>query len=92
MTALRVGIAGAGGRMGRTLLEAIQQSGEQVVLGAALEREGSTLIERDAGEVAGIGRLGVAISSDIPIALGQCDVLIDFTTTEASLRHVEACR
>lgn len=92
MTALRVGITGAGGRMGRTLLEAIQQAGEQVILGAALEREGSALVDRDAGEVAGLGHAGVAIGSDLMAALEQCDVLIDFTTTEASLRHVEACR
>lgn len=92
MTALRVGIAGTGGRMGRTLLEALQQAKEAVVLGAALEHEGSTLIGSDAGELAGIGRLGVTVGSDIAAALEQCDVLVDFTTIEASLRHVAACR
>ena len=92
MTALRVGIAGAGGRMGRMLVESVQQSGEHVRLGAALAREGSTLTGCDAGEVAGVGVLGVSITSDIEAALDHCDVLIDFTTIEASLRHIEACR
>lgn len=91
MTALRLGIAGAGGRMGRTLIEALQQAGDEVVLAAALEREGSEWIGADAGEVAGTGHLGVAIIDNVDLALERCDVLIDFTTIEASLRHLEAC-
>lgn len=91
MTALRLGIAGAGGRMGRTLIEALQQAGEEVVLAAALEREGSEWVGADAGEVAGMGHLGVAIIDNVDAALERCDVLIDFTTIEASLGHLEAC-
>lgn len=78
--------------MGRTLVEALRQAGDDIVLGAALERDGSSLVGSDAGEVAGTGHLGVAIGSDIAAALEQCDVLIDFTSIEASLRHVSACR
>lgn len=91
MTALRLGIAGAGGRMGRTLVEALQQAGDEVVLAAALEREGSAWLGADAGEVAGVGHLGVAITDNVDAALECCDVLIDFTTIEASLVHLEAC-
>lgn len=91
MTALRLGIAGAGGRMGRTLIEALQQAGEEVVLAAALECEGSEWVGADAGEVAGMGHLGVAIIDNVDAALERCDVLIDFTTIEASLGHLEAC-
>src|SRR6056297_1295430 len=91
MTALRLGITGAGGRMGRTLIEALRQAGDEVVLAAALERKGSEWIGADAGEAAGVGHLGVAITDDVYAALEGCDVLIDFTTIEASLRHLEAC-
>ncbi|TCO71080.1 4-hydroxy-tetrahydrodipicolinate reductase [Chromatocurvus halotolerans] len=91
MTALRLGIAGAGGRMGRTLIEALQQAGDGVVLAAALEREGSEWLGADAGDVAGTGRLGVAIVDNVDAALEGCDVLIDFTTIEASLVHLQAC-
>ena len=92
MKPLRVAIAGAGGRMGRMLLAALQEAGDSVLLSAALEREGSRLTGSDAGDVAGLGHLGVAIGSDLTTALRNCDVLIDFTTIEAGLAHVAACR
>ena len=52
--ALRIAIVGAGGRMGRQLIQAVQNA-EGVVLGAAFERKGSSLVGADAGELAGIG-------------------------------------
>ena len=55
---IRVAIAGAGGRMGRQLIQAALQM-EGVALGAALEREGSSLVGSDAGELAGAGKSGV---------------------------------
>ena len=57
---IRVAIAGAGGRMGRQLIQAALQM-EGVVLGAALEREGSTLLGTDAGELAGAGHSDPAL-------------------------------
>lgn len=54
---IRVAIAGAGGRMGRQLIQAVQQM-EGAALGAALEREGSSLLGSDAGELAGAGKSG----------------------------------
>jgi 4-hydroxy-tetrahydrodipicolinate reductase len=54
---IRVAIAGAGGRMGRQLIQAVQQM-DGAALGAALEREGSSLLGSDAGELAGAGRQG----------------------------------
>ena len=50
---IRMAIVGAGGRMGRQLIQAVSEA-EGVVLGAALERPGSTLVGADAGELAGI--------------------------------------
>ena len=51
---IRMAVVGAGGRMGRQLIQAVQQA-QGVVLGAALERAGSSLVGADAGELAGVG-------------------------------------
>ncbi|SSZ29765.1 Dihydrodipicolinate reductase [Aggregatibacter aphrophilus] len=58
--ALRIAIVGAGGRMGRQLIQAVHNA-EGVELGAAFERVGSSLIGADVGELAGIGSLGVKV-------------------------------
>ena len=55
---LKIAIAGAGGRMGRQLIQAVHNA-EGVELGAAFERKGSSLVGADAGELAGIGALGI---------------------------------
>ena len=52
---INVGVIGAGGRMGRMLIEAVQDN-PQTTLNAAIERQGSSLVGADAGEVAAIGR------------------------------------
>jgi 4-hydroxy-tetrahydrodipicolinate reductase len=85
-----VAIAGAGGRMGRQLIQATAEL-EGVILGAAFEREGSSLIGADAGEVAGIGNNGITIASDIHAQHNKFDVLIDFTRPEATLNHLAIC-
>ncbi|APV49972.1 4-hydroxy-tetrahydrodipicolinate reductase [Betaproteobacteria bacterium GR16-43] len=87
---LRVGIAGAGGRMGRALLEAAGAA-EGIAVGAALDIAASPWIGHDAGELAA-GAKGVKVASDIAAALSACDVLIDFTRPEGTLAHVAACR
>jgi 4-hydroxy-tetrahydrodipicolinate reductase len=84
-------IVGAGGRMGRTLIEAVQQA-EGLKLTVATERAGSSLIGADAGELAGVGRLGVTISEDPAAHVDAFDVLVDFTRPEGSLEHLEICR
>lgn len=88
---IRVAIAGAGGRMGRQLIQATAEL-DGIVLGAAFERMGSTLIGADAGEVAGIGNNGIIIMSDLSAQQKQFDVLIDFTRPEATLTHLAFCR
>jgi 4-hydroxy-tetrahydrodipicolinate reductase len=85
----RVGIAGAGGRMGRALLEAAAAEG--VAIGAALDVAASPWIGRDAGELAA-GAKGVTIGADVSAALAHCEVLIDFTRPEGTLAHLAACR
>ena len=87
---IRVAIAGAGGRMGRQLIQAALQM-EGVALGAALEREGSSLVGSDAGELAGAGKAGVAVQSSLAAVKDDFDVLIDFTRPEGTLNHLEMC-
>ena len=84
----RIGIVGAGGRMGRTLIQAVQQAGFQ--LAAAVERPESTLIGADAGELAGIGAVGIKVVGNLEEILKDVDVVIDFTApvaTEHNLKH-----
>ncbi len=87
---VRIAVAGAGGRMGRILVEAISLN-EQAVLTAAFERSGSSLVGTDAGELAGIGKNGVAIVDSIEQVISDFDVLIDFTAPTATLANALAC-
>ncbi len=86
----RIAIAGASGRMGRMLIEAVTQA-DDMVLAAALDQPGSAWIGKDAGDFAG-APCGVAITADLDAALAQADCLIDFTRPEGTLQHLEACR
>lgn len=90
MTNQKIAIAGSAGRMGRTLLEAVTQSGGMQVA-AALEISSNPFIGQDAGELIG-AKNGVAITSDYDTALSGCDQIIDFTRPEGTLAHLQACR
>lgn len=87
---LKIGIVGAGGRMGRQLIQAVQNA-QGVILGAAFERKGSLLIGADAGELAGIGAIGIKVAEDLAAQQDQFDVLIDFTRPEGTLTHIDFC-
>lgn len=86
----RIAITGAAGRMGKMLIEAVQLA-EGAELTAAIERPESTLLGADAGELAGVGSLGVSIVGDINTVLDDFDVLIDFTTPAATVLNAQAC-
>lgn len=86
---LKVAIAGASGRMGRALIEAVLR-GFGMKLGAALEQTGNAHVGKDAGELVGVP-CGVKIVDNVAAALNDCDVLIDFTRPEGTLTHVAAC-
>ena len=86
---LKVAIAGAGGRMGQALLEAVLAEPEIALVGA-LEIPASPLVGRDAGERLGRAT-GVAISADVPVAIAKADVLLDFTRPEGTLAHLNVC-
>ncbi|HAL67594.1 MAG TPA: 4-hydroxy-tetrahydrodipicolinate reductase, partial [Pseudomonas sp.] len=74
----RIAVMGAAGRMGKTLVEAVQQTAG-AGLTAAIDRPDSTLVGADAGELAALGRIGVLLSDDLVKVADDFDVLIDFT-------------
>jgi 4-hydroxy-tetrahydrodipicolinate reductase len=86
----RVAVTGAAGRMGKTLIQALHEA-EDLTLGAALERPGLTLLGADAGELAGVGALGVALRDDLTGAADDFDALIDFSVPQATLDNVAVC-
>ena len=79
MSSMRLIVAGAGGRMGRTLVKAIADT-DGVVLAGAVDAPGSAAIGRDAGELAGLGPNGVKVAVDPTPLLANADGLVDFTT------------
>ncbi len=87
----RIAIHGAGGRMGRALIEACRDDAAAELV-VALDRADSALIGLDAGEMAGLGRLGVTVGGDLAAVGGDFDVLIDFTSPEATLAALAHCR
>lgn len=87
----RIAVIGAAGRMGKALIEAIGQT-EGAQLSAAIERPQSSLVGADAGELAGVGRLGVVIAGSLEQVLGDFDVLIDFTHPSSTLVNLQLCR
>lgn len=88
--AIRVAIAGATGRMGRMLIEAVLASDDCTLTGA-LDVPGSAALGEDAG--AALGRVtGVALTADLARGLAGADVLIDFTRPAGTMAHLAACR
>ena len=89
MDKLRIAIAGANGRMGRVLVEAVNNH-PGAVLSGALEHAGSDALGLDAGYALGL-KTGVSISDDVDKVLAASDVLIDFTRPEPTLKHLQKC-
>ena len=88
---IRIAVVGASGRMGLCLIKAAEL-GENTALTAAISRPDSVAVNRDAGELAGIGTLGIKVVDDFNAVLDQFDVLIDFTRPETSMDLIETCR
>ena len=87
---INVGVIGAGGRMGRMLIEAVQDN-PHTTLTAAIERQGSSLVGADAGEVAAVGHLNVQIVDDLQSVINDIDVLIDFSLPDATEQNMQIC-
>jgi 4-hydroxy-tetrahydrodipicolinate reductase len=82
-------VLGAGGRMGRRIM-ALAEAGTDARVAAAVEIEGSHLVGKDAGELAGTAALGISVVSDFVAAIhaaGPGAVAIDFTAPEAAVAH-----
>lgn len=85
----RVAVAGASGRMGRMLIEALRAS-DDCVLAGALDLPSSAAIGSDATAFLGVAS-GVPITADLREGLKNADVLIDFTRPEGTLAHLAVC-
>lgn len=85
-----IAIIGASGRMGRILLEAVTLNSDCRLV-AAIERPTSSLLGADAGEMAGLGKLGVPMVGHLEAVVEDFDVLIDFTSPESTLRNAKIC-
>ncbi len=88
MSDMRLVVAGAGGRMGRTLIHAIAAS-RGVALVGAVDAAGSAVIGRDAGELAGLGKNGVQVASNVEPLLAGAEGLLDFTIPAATVALAE---
>jgi 4-hydroxy-tetrahydrodipicolinate reductase len=84
---VKVVVAGAGGRMGGRLVSLIKESSDLKLVGA-VERKGHPTIGADAGDVAGCGRIGVAVTDNLTALADRAEVLIDFTAPDVSLAHM----
>ncbi len=87
---VRIGINGAGGRMGKTLVQACVEN-PNTQLTAAFEIESSSAIGQDAGLHAGIENLNVSINSELESHTDNFDVLIDFTVPGCTMQSLETC-
>lgn len=90
MSKTRIGIVGAGGRMGRMLLEAVLKD-DQVLLGAAFDVSGSPAVGKTVGELLGVAST-IVVSDDVAAGLVNIDCLIDFTRPQGTLEHLALCR
>ncbi len=87
MSDMRLIVAGAGGRMGRTLTRAISETSGAVLTGA-LEAPGSELLGKDAGTLAGLSANGVLLSADLWSLSANADGILDFTVPGATIANV----
>lgn len=86
----RIAVAGASGRMGHMLIEAVRAA-DDCQLAGALDREGSPTLGGDAGAFLGFAS-GVAVTADLRTGLAGAQVLIDFTRPEGTMAHLAVCR
>ncbi len=90
MSVIKIGVTGAAGKMGQTLIREVAAS-EGLKLTAAIEHPGSSMLGVDAGELAGVGHMDVAVVDDLSAVVGEFDVLIDFTIAAATVSNMEIC-
>ncbi len=86
---VKVVVTGAAGRMGTQIVRLVRAT-EGMAVSGAVERPGPA-VGQDAGALAGLGPIGVAVVDDLAKALPGADAVVDFTSHEASARHAELC-
>ena len=89
MADLKIGVVGAAGRMGGAVIRQVMQT-KGCAVAAAVEAAGNPAIGRDAGEMAGIGRIDLAIAPDSPALFASCDAVIEFSSPAATVAHTKA--
>ncbi|MBW1911902.1 MAG: 4-hydroxy-tetrahydrodipicolinate reductase [Deltaproteobacteria bacterium] len=82
-------VAGAAGRMGGRIIHMIHQS-KNVTLTGAFERPDHPRINEDAGQIVGLGEIGVRLADSLNEVIDSGEVLIDFTAPEATLENLRA--
>src|SRR5204862_2836915 len=87
MSDMRLIVAGAGGRMGRTLTRVISETPGAIQTGA-LEAPGSELLGKDAGVLAGLPANGIELSADLWSLSANADGILDFTVPRATIANV----
>ena len=87
---INIAITGAGGRMGKTLIEAITNS-DGIQLTAAIENPESALIGADVGELSGVGLNNIQVVGSLSDVINSFDVLIDFSTPTSTASNAEVC-
>lgn len=80
-------ITGAAGRMGKNIITVVRETGNAEIA-AAVERPGHSDIGKDAGEVAGSGKIGIKITDNFEKAIRHADCIIDFTFPDATMNHL----
>ena len=86
---IKIVVIGAGGRMGKTIVKCIDDT-EGVIIAGGTEHSGNPAIGNDLGDLAGIGKKGISVVENIESALADCDVIIDFTTPDSSIKTLDA--
>jgi 4-hydroxy-tetrahydrodipicolinate reductase len=86
---IKVIVAGAAGRMGSRLIALIKDA-TALTLAGAVEGKGHHALGQDAGDIAGVGKMGVPITDELSHLLDRAEVVIDFSAPEATLRHLRA--
>jgi 4-hydroxy-tetrahydrodipicolinate reductase len=87
---MRVVIVGASGRMGLAITRAAVEMGDVMFVGA-IDRAGASVVGRDLGELAGLPAIGTRVTTDLAAALGDAEVVIDFSAASATLGNLAAC-
>ncbi|SVD80215.1 uncharacterized protein METZ01_LOCUS433069, partial [marine metagenome] len=86
---IKIVVIGVSGRMGRAIIECIEDT-QGVAIAGGTEYIGHSSIGRDLGELAGIGKKEISVVENVEDALVNCDVIIDFSTPESSIKTLNA--